>query len=262
MTAAANSPTIRDLAGRRAAVLGATSGIGRATALRLASAGADVLVHGHSSREAAEAVADDCRRLSGGRSAVLMADLRPPGSAERLALDAWNCWGGLDAWLQIAGADVLTGNQAKLTFIEKLRLLIDVDVIASMEGCRAVGRLMFGQGHGSIVTIGWDQAETGMEGDSGELFAATKAAVMAFTRSLAMSLAPAVRVNNVAPGWIRTRWGDQASEIWQERVLRETPLKRWGTPEDVADACHFLIGPRAGFLTGQVLRVNGGAVRG
>ena len=84
--------------------------------------------------------------------------------------------------------------------------------------------------------MGWDQAETGMEGDSGELFAATKGAVMAFTRSLALSLAPTVRVNALAPGWIKTAWGESASHAWQERVLRETPLARWGTPEDVADA--------------------------
>jgi 3-oxoacyl-[acyl-carrier protein] reductase len=100
-----------------------------------------------------------------------------------------------------------------------------------------------------------------MEGDSGELFAATKGAVMAFTRSLALSLAPAVRVNAVAPGWIRTAWGETASSAWQERAVRETPLARWGTPEDVARACRFLVSPEAAFLTGQVVRVNGGAVR-
>ena len=120
---------------------------------------------------------------------------------------------------------------------------------------------MKAQGGGSIVTMGWDQAETGMEGDSGELFAATKGAIMAFTRSLALSLAPTVRVNALAPGWIKTAWGETASAAWQERVLRETPLARWGTPEDVARAARFLVGPGAAFLTGQVVRVNGGAVR-
>ena len=111
------------------------------------------------------------------------------------------------------------------------------------------------------MTMGWDQAESGMEGDSGELFAATKGAVMAFTRSLALSLAPGVRVNALAPGWIKTDWGESASSAWQERVLRETPLHRWGTPEDVARVARFLVGPSAGFLTGQIIRVNGGAVR-
>ncbi len=112
-----------------------------------------------------------------------------------------------------------------------------------------------------IINMGWDQAETGMAWDSGQLFAAAKAAVMAFSKSLAMSLAPQVRVNCVAPGWIRTAWGETASEYWQERVRRETPLERWGTPADVAAMVRWLVSPAASFITGQVIRVNGGAVR-
>ena len=115
---------------------------------------------------------------------------------------------------------------------------------------------------GTIVTIGWDQAETGMEGDSGQLFAATKGAVMAATRSLAKSFAPQVRVNCVAPGWIRTAWGEQASEAWQRRAVRESMLGRWGTPEDVAHAVRWLVSPAAGFVTGQIVNVNGGWRRG
>ena len=109
--------------------------------------------------------------------------------------------------------------------------------------------------------MGWDQAETGMEGDSGELFAAAKGAVMAFSRSLALSLAPQVRVHCLAPGWVRTAWGAGASQAWQERVRRETPLRRWGLPADVAAVARWLASPGAGYLTGQVVRVNGGAVR-
>ena len=84
---------------------------------------------------------------------------------------------------------------------------------------------------------------------------------MAFTRSLAVSLAPEVRVNAVAPGWIKTAWGDQAPAAWNERAIREAPLRRWGTAEDVARAARFLVGPESEFLTGQIIRVNGGAVR-
>ena len=111
------------------------------------------------------------------------------------------------------------------------------------------------------MTIGWDQADRGMEGDSGELFATAKNAIMGFTRSLAVSLAPAVRVNCIAPGWIKTAWGEGAGDYWQERVLRETPLGRWGTPDDIARAARFLCSDDAAFITGQVLNVNGGAVR-
>jgi NAD(P)-dependent dehydrogenase (short-subunit alcohol dehydrogenase family) len=94
------------------------------------------------------------------------------------------------------------------------------------------------------------------------LFAAVKGAVTCFTRSLALSLAPKVRVNCVAPGWVRTAWGETASPAWQDRVRRETPLGVWGLPEDVANAAVWLASPAAGFVTGQTVRVNGGAVRG
>lgn len=250
----------RELVGQKMMVLGSTSGIGRSVSLCLAEAGADVIVHGKSSVEKAEEVANLIRK-AGSRSEVLMADLGDRSAGDALVEAAWSTWGGIDAWLHLAGADTLTGPGAKLTFDEKLDRLWEVDVVSTLRLCRKVGRKMVEQGHGSIVTMGWDQAETGMEGDSGELFAATKGAVLAFTRSLALSLAPTVRVNAVSPGWIKTAWGDSAPDQWQERVLRETPLKRWGLPEDVAEACRYLVGPGSKFLTGQVLRVNGGAVR-
>ncbi len=117
---------------------------------------------------------------------------------------------------------------------------------------------MQAQGSGAIVNIGWDQAATGMAGDSGELFAAVKGAIMAFTKSAAHSLAPQVRVNCVAPGWIKTAWGDQASSAWQQRAEHEALLQRWGTPEDIASAVAYLISPAASFVTGQILNVNGG----
>lgn len=240
--------------------MGATSGIGRAAAVAMAAAGADVIVHGRRSTQDAEKIVRELRDR-GVRAHALMADLADTDAGDRLVEDAWGLWDGLDAWLHIAGADTLTGENAGLSFDAKLDLLWSVDVAATIRLCRAVGRKMKSRGHGSILTMGWDQAETGMEGDSGELFAATKGAIMAFTRSLALSLAPEVRVNALAPGWIRTAWGRTASGTWQDRVLRETPLSRWGTPEDVAQAACFLVSPAAEFLTGQIVRINGGAVR-
>ena len=160
-----------------------------------------------------------------------------------------------------AGVDLLTGDSAKLEFADKLQRLYEVDVRSTLLLSRLVGQRMAAAGGGVILNIGWDQAERGMEGDSGELFAAAKGAIMGFTRSLAVSLAPSVRVNCIAPGWIRTKWGDGANDAWQQRVLRETPLKRWGTPEDVAVVARFLASREASYLTGQVIYVNGGAQR-
>ena len=249
----------RELLGLRALVTGSTSGIGRAIAMELARGGADVVVHGRRSEQRAQEVSAHINREEV-RSSVVLADLREPSGCSRLAEAGWNSFDGLDIWINNAGADTLTGEAAQWSFERKLSELWAVDVRATMQLARTIGQRMRQQGRGVIINMGWDQAETGMAGDSGELFAAVKGAVMAFSKSLALSLAPEVRVNCLAPGWIRTAWGDQASQTWQERVLRETPLARWGTPEDVAQTVRWLVSPAAAFHTGQIVRVNGGAV--
>ena len=239
---------------------GSSSGIGRAIALEFARGGADVVVHCRRSKAAAEEVATEIHALARS-SRVLCADL---ADAEGLAafLDAaWACFGGVDVWVNNAGADLLTGEESRLGYAEKLTRLLDVDVRSSILLSSLAGQRMLEARRGVILNIGWDQADRGMEGASGELFAASKNAVMGFSRSLAVSLAPHVRVNCIAPGWIRTAWGETAGDVWQERVRRETPLTRWGTPEDVAKLARFLASDDADFMTGQVIRINGGAVR-
>jgi 2-amino-4-hydroxy-6-hydroxymethyldihydropteridine diphosphokinase len=252
-------PAARELTGLNAVVTGATKGIGRAIARTLAEAGSNVIVHGRD-RGTAEAAAEECRAQQV-QTHILLADLREPDAGEKLAERAWHCFPRIDIWINNAGADLLTGEAGRWPFEKKLHELWLVDVQATMLLARAAGLRMRRQGGGVILTMGWDQAATGMEGDSGQLFAASKGAIMAFTKSLALTLAPEVRVNCLAPGWIRTAWGEQASQSWQERVLRETPLARWGTPNDVAQAARWLVSPAARFITGQIVRVNGGAVR-
>ena len=170
----------RELAGLRALVTGSTSGIGRAIALELAAGGADVVVHGRRSIQAAEAVAEQARQ-SGVRAQVLLADLRDPAECRRLAEAGWDVWQGLDVWINNAGADTLTGEAAHWPFERKLEELLAVDVTATVHLSREVGRRMREAGGGVIVNMGWDQAETGMEGDCGQLFGAAKAAVLAFS---------------------------------------------------------------------------------
>ena len=256
---APSTNTGRELEGLRALITGSTSGIGRAIALELAAAGAEIIIHGRD-QEGAEAVLAEVEARDVAAEYIL-ADLAAPEECRRLVETAWDSWGPIDIWINNAGADTLTGAAADWPFLRKLQELLDVDVVATMLMARDVGRRMKNGPGGVILNMGWDQADSGMDGDSGQLFAATKAAVMAFTKCLALSLAPEVRVNCLAPGWIRTAWGGQASSRWQERVVNETPLGRWGTPEDVATAARWLVSPAAAFVTGQVIRVNGGAVR-
>jgi 2-amino-4-hydroxy-6-hydroxymethyldihydropteridine diphosphokinase len=249
----------RELTGLRAMVTGSTSGIGRAIAVELAAAGADVLIHGRQ-KAAAEEVSTQLKQ-SGVRSRVLLANLRKPEECDRLIESAWEEWDGLDIWINNAGADILTGDEARWPFERKLEELLAVDLMATVRLSREIGRRMKARDQSVLLNMGWDQAETGMEGDSGQLFGAVKAAVIGFSKSLALTLAPKVRVNCLAPGWIRTAWGTNTSARWQERVQRETPFGRWGTPEEVAAAARWLVGPAAAFITGQVIRINGGAVR-
>jgi 2-amino-4-hydroxy-6-hydroxymethyldihydropteridine diphosphokinase len=238
--------TSDELSGLRALVTGSTSGIGASIALAFQNRGAAVLRHG--------------RRPHADAERYLSADLSDPAACDRLAEEAWTTSDGLDILVLNAGADTLTGDAANWSFDEKLDALLAVDLRATMRLARDLGGRMKARGRGCILTVGWDQAETGMEGDSGQLFAAVKGAVMCFTRSLAKSLAPEVRVNCLAPGWIRTAWGETASAAWQERVRWETPLGVWGLPEDVAAAAVWLASPATAFITGQTVRVNGGAV--
>ncbi len=259
LLSSANRSPFASLSGRKAIVTGSSSGIGRAIALELAQAGCDVLVHCARTRTAADAIAAEIRAM-GRRSEVCQFDFLS-GEFRKFVDDVWNLWGGIDFWINNAGADLLTGNVREWSFEKKLDLVWSVDVQGTVHLSRAVMPRMKEAGSGVIINIGWDQADRGMEGDSAELFSIAKNAIMGFTRSLALTAAPEVRVNCIAPGWIQTAWGEGASEFWNDRVIRETPLRRWGKPEDIAVLARFLVSDEAAYLTGQVINANGGAVR-
>jgi 3-oxoacyl-[acyl-carrier protein] reductase len=250
------------LDGKCVVVTGASSGIGRAIALESARAGAAVVVHYRHSEARAAEVVEEIRAL--GRDALSRsADLSDTAQLAPFVEHACNWKGHVDGWVNNAGMDLLTGPAAAWTFEQKLQALWEVDVRGTVLLSRLIAKHWSTSGKvGAIVNIGWDQADRGMEGDSGELFATAKNAIMGFSRSLAVSLAPqGIRVNCLAPGWIKTAWGESASELWQQRVLRETPLQRWGAPEDIAAAARFLLSDDARYITGQVWNINGGAVR-
>lgn len=248
-------------AGRWMVVTGASSGIGRATAERLAAEGATLLVHARRNREGLASLLEQIGGERAGHRMVLE-DLSNEAGAERLVERAWDWSPRVDAWVHLAGADVLTGEMRSATFEEKLDALWRTDVLGTIATARRVGRRMMTQPTSgvspAIVTVGWDQVQHGMAGDAGEMFGPIKGAVEAFTRSLARTLAPRVRVVGVAPGWIRTAWGETASEAWDRRAREESLLGRWGEAGDVAATVAFLVSPDAAFVHGQILAVNGG----
>jgi 3-oxoacyl-[acyl-carrier protein] reductase len=251
-----NATSANPLVGQWALVTGSSGGIGAAIARELAAAGCHLILHCHRHSEQAELLAQELRNQST-EVVVISCDLADEAQRSEFVEKVWQA-GPLDILVNNAGVDVLTGAAADWSFEKKLSALWEVDVAGTIHLSRVFGSRMKERGTGSIVNIGWNQAELGMAGDSGEYFAAVKGAVMAFTRSLAKSLAPMVRVNCVAPGWIQTKWGESASEYWQDRAKAESLLARWGSPEDVARAVRFFAGPESSFINGQILNVDGG----
>jgi len=241
-------------------VTGASSGIGRAIAEVYAAEGAVVLLSHRASPERAREVSDAIA-ARGGRALVRQADLATRDACERLVAEARDELGRVDVWVNNAGADALTGEAAAWEWERKLDVLLAVDLKGTIACSYAIGEVMRNQDRGgAIVNMSWDHVTSGMAGENPQLFAAVKGGVLAFSKSLARSLAPDVRVNVLCPGWIETSFGEQADPDFRRSVARDTPLGRWGRPQDVAGAVLYLASPEAAFVTGQAVNVNGGVV--
>ena len=240
-------------------VTGASSGIGRAIALAFTREGASLLLSFHRNADGARATADRVR-ATGGEAALFEADISREADVERLVEETFARPGGVDVWVNNAGADILTGDGARLSDLAKLDLALGVDLRGTaLCSWRAAERLR-AQGGGVILNVSWDQVLVGAPGREAEIYAAAKGGVLAFSKCLARSFAPEVRVAVLAPGWIATAFADGLPEDDRRRIAASAPLKRWGTPEDVAEAAVFLASKEAAFLTGTTLMVNGGAV--
>ena len=247
------------LAGKVAVVTGASSGIGQAIALACANAGADLVVSYQHNRQGI----DETVRRAGeaGRVAVpVQVDISREADVERLSRTVQEHFGRVDVWINNAGADILTGRGAKLSRAEKLELLLAVDVRGTVVASWAAVGLMRAGAGGVILNMSWDHVTQGMKGENPILYSVAKGAIASFSRSLAREVAPSIRVNILAPGFIETAFGEEADPTWREEVVARTPMARWGVPEDVAQAAVFLASDAAGFLTGQTLAVNGGVV--
>jgi 3-oxoacyl-[acyl-carrier protein] reductase len=238
-------PDFASLDGKTALVTGASRGIGRAIAAELAAAGASVVVGYRSGQEEAEALAAEI----GGRA--IHADVSSSDDARRLVEEA----GDLDILVNNAGL-TRDGLLARMSD-EDWRTVIDTNLSSVFYTCRAVTRPMMKKRAGSIVNI---SSVVGVHGNWGQTnYAASKAGIIGFTKSLARELGSRnVRANVVAPGYVKTQLTDVLPEDATAAMLQNTPLGRLGEPEDVAGAVRFLCSEAASFITGEVLLVDGG----
>ena len=235
------------LGGKTALVTGGSRGIGRAIALELSRAGAEVVVGYHSGADEAEAVAGDAE----GTCRAVQADVSDPGQAKRLVEDA----GDLDILVNNAGL-TRDGLLARMPDSD-WRDVIETNLSSVFYTCRAAVRGMMKKRAGAIVNV---SSIVGLHGNWGQTnYGASKAGIIGFTKSLARELGSrGVRANVVAPGYVNTRLTDVLPEEAQQAMLANTPLGRLGDPEDVAGAVRFLCSDEAAFITGEVLLVDGG----
>jgi 3-oxoacyl-[acyl-carrier protein] reductase len=237
--------TFASLEGKVALVTGGSRGIGRAIALELGRAGADVVVGYRTGRDEAEAVASEV----GGRA--VEADVSDAGSAQALVEVA----GELDVLVNNAGL-TRDGLLVRMSD-EDWRSVIDTNLSSVFYTCRAAARGMMRKRAGAIVNI---SSIVGVHGNLGQTnYAASKAGIIGFTKSLARELGSRnVRANVVAPGYVTTQLTDVLPDQAKETMLTATPMGRLGDPEDVAGSVRFLCSDEARFVTGVVLHVDGG----
>lgn len=248
---------LEDIRGKRALITGSSTGIGAAVAKELARLGAAVAVHGNKNAEAAEAVAAEIR-AAGGKAVVVLGDVSSSASAARIVADAVAGLGGLDILINNAGAilDRVTNAGFDDATYERV---YDLNVRSVLAVTKAAYPHLKAAGGGSIINTGSVAGRFGGFGGSA-VYASAKAAVHSITRNAAREFAPDhIRVNVVAPGFIITPFHDKTPQSVMDSAAAQIPMQRLGTAEDCVGAYVFLASDSmSGYITGQIIDVNGG----
>jgi len=245
-----------DLEGRIALITGASRGIGAAIAIKLAQAGAKVGVNYNTSEEAAKGVVQAIT-AKGGEAVLVEADISQAASAEAAVKRVIEQWQGIDILVNNAGI-----NRDRLLLRmtpEDWDQVLDVDLRGAFLCTKYVMPHLIRQRRGRIINI---SSVVGISGNPGQAnYAAAKAGLIGFTKAVAREVASRnVTVNALAPGFITTAMVEGLSDETRQQILDRIPMGRFGSPEDVADAVAFLCGEGAGYITGQVLTIDGGLI--
>ncbi len=241
--------------GRVVLVTGGSTGIGRGIALHAAAQGATVVVNYAHDDELASEVVEQIR-ASGGMAIAHKADVASKAAVQDMVDRIAVAYGRLDVLVTSHGV-VRRGKLAEITE-EMWDEVVDVNLKGVFFACQAAAEIMLRLRKGAIVTI---SSMRGVEGSASSAhYAAAKAGVITLTKSLARELAPYVRVNSVAPGYVDTRLQAELTPEQRGKIIETTPLGRLGTPADIAAAAMFLASDEAAFITGQTLLADGGRV--
>jgi 3-oxoacyl-[acyl-carrier protein] reductase len=245
-----------DLTGYRVVVTGGSRGIGAACCRLFARAGAMVLVQYLASGVKANGLLTELRRVSNRPHRKLRCDVTRRENVEKLFQTVQSEWGGLDCLVNNAG--VWVHEPLEKLDHRQLQATLAVNVVGPFLCAREAISLLRLSQNGSIINI------SSTAGQRGEAFyspyAASKGAIISATKSWAMELAPDIRVNAVAPGWVDTDMTAQALGERRDEILGSIPLQRVASPDDIAGPVVFLASPLARHITGEILNVNGGSV--
>lgn len=244
-----------DLTGKIAIVTGASSGIGRAVAVAMANAGADVALCGQN-QERLAATAETVT-ATGRRVLTYAMNISQADAVQQMVEDVHKQWGRIDIMVNNAGItrDGLIIRMSEQDWDDVMTVNLKSVFLCS----KAVAKVMMKQRSGSIVNVA---SIIGLIGNPGQSnYSASKGGIISFTKSMARELASRnIRANAIAPGFIETPMTEKIPEALQKKMLESIPLGRYGKPEDVADLAVFLGGERSAYITGQVISICGGMV--